>query len=128
MIRRRLLQGITVSHLDYFVHLAKFHSARLGICTELQLCGSGNPRPDLHGTAKSIPHSRRISRESSERTNLRFYDTHCEVISVICTGYELIAVVFCSVHEGITCRVLGSEVRIRGKADKFSGCSRVVIP
>ena len=74
---RRLLLGGIVFHYHYGILLSEFGSARLNIYTEMQHCGCKPQKPDHHGTAGSIPHSRRISQESSERTNLRYYDTHC---------------------------------------------------
>ena len=75
---RRLLLGGTVFHYHYDILLSEFRSARLNICTEMQHYVHVAQRPDLHSTAKSIHHSRRISQESSERTILRYYDTHCK--------------------------------------------------
>ena len=74
---RQLLLGVTIFHYHYDILLSAFGSARLDICTELQLCGWQIQRPDPHGTAGSIHHSRRISQESSERTNLQYSYTHC---------------------------------------------------
>ena len=67
---RRLLLGGIVFHYHYDILLSEFGSARLNICTEMQHYVHVAQRPDLHGTAKSIHHSRRISQESSERMNL----------------------------------------------------------
>ena len=75
---RRLLLGGIVFHYHYDILLSEFGSARLNICTELQHSGRNVQRPDPHGTEGSIPHSRKISQESSVRTNLRYYDTHCK--------------------------------------------------
>ena len=74
---RRLLLGGIVFHYHYGILLSEFGSARLNIYTAMQHSGCKPQKPDHHGTEGSIPHSRRISQESSERTNLRYYDTHC---------------------------------------------------
>ena len=75
---RRLSLGGTVFHYHYDILLSEFGSARLNICTEMQICTCSVRRLDLHGTAGSIHHSRRISQESSERTNLQYSYTHCK--------------------------------------------------
>ena len=64
----------------------------------------------------------------NRRTHSTTTHTAREIVSVFRTGREFISVVFCSVHEGVTCRVLGSEVRIGRKTNKFSGCSCMVMP
>ena len=75
---RRLSLGGIVFHYHSDILLSEFGSARLNICTEMQQYARQLPRPDLHGTAGSIHHSRRISQESSERTNLQYSYTHCK--------------------------------------------------
>ena len=74
---RRLSQGGIVFHHHYGTLLSEFGSARLNICTEMQLYDLLIPPPDHHGTEGSNHHSRRISQESSERTNLQYSYTHC---------------------------------------------------
>ena len=72
------LRGETTFHHNYDDLLSELRSARPSIYIELQLCASGVLRPDPHGTEGSIHHSRRISQESSERTNLLYSCTHCK--------------------------------------------------
>ena len=74
---RQLLLGVPIFHYHYDILLSEFGSARLNICTEMQHYARQIQRPDLHGTAKSNHHSRRIFQESSERTNLQYSYTHC---------------------------------------------------
>ena len=80
MLRRytRLSLGGIISHLHYDIQLSEFRSAHPNIYTELQPYACNVQRPDHHDTAGSIHHSRRISQESSERTNLPYYDRHCK--------------------------------------------------
>ena len=126
MSRTSFLQGRTVFHHDHSVHLSKFHSARPDKCTELLLYDLLILRPDPHGTEGSIRHSKRISQNG--RTHSTTTHTAREIVSAFRTGRKFTNVVFCSVHKGVTWGVLGSEVRIRRKTNKFSGCSCMVIP
>ena len=127
MSRTWLLQGRTVFHHDHSVHLSKFHSARPDKCTELLIYWSCDQIPMVLKApsviARGFPRNHQNGRTHSTTTH-----TAREIVSAFRTGRKFTSVVFCSVHKGVTWGVLGSEVRIRRKTNKFSGCSCMVIP